>query len=898
MVTINLNLSSSNFYKFTDPIRKYKANDPYYYEVDNIPIKQLEENILWLKEAFENTTVTVENEQTQTIPQGGSRETFTELQPFVSGTNSNIISVRPGKFMARINDAYDLTPLQVIGRATGLNFGEFNEWDVATIDNVLLAPVLEKFKTYVNADSLGMNGLAERSFGSFVLSNLNSVGLATSSNINPSLTFFSIIGTNPDFTYPTFLWTGSPRNGQPGSEGVSGPYLKVKQYEVSTTAGDIGQGFASLYSADTQFIKKWRGIARTAVVDVPENLSINIEPFNSDDFSYIDEDGLVVDSADPGSPASQATQRVDLLFIYSKPIDVSASHLNTSWTSFSPRKIYKAELGVVKGAGLVLNYQTGKTSNSKFFYPTYQDSILANVSDELNAGLGFDSIDIRGSFPSPDDLMNISPTLAEWLPKNHYALVGQSILPIAYIVVKKNNLNEDLNQIIEATDIIDIRPFFRTTELTYGERAGIAAALPNISLANPVATEAYVKYESNKSFNLINSKIEEVNSIINTTINNQTQIDSGMGRILTRGIVRGGNYYGPEGAICAVIQEKYGSVAQPLTKEETINKFKEFHNLPNAYEFVNFPDWDLGNWTFRAVTGTGNTFPSIGYGVVDRINTAISDDLGVQINENNQGVTLNSSDFGRFRSAPIDPSKRTPKLFPFNLYWLSKTITLDITDTPWVEDITVISKFWNCVPMGINYDIVTTTNFGNFPQYINSPNPESGIVVSKGKKRGPIIFTEGSTQVTKYFIDFTIITFLPSNLFPVFPVSGTSIQYGSPTLNNPLGAIPPNPRIELNLNSNTNNANVWGGLFAAFSHVMQWDPSGNPLYSLGGGPLPVIYPSVEYTVIGHPYNYGNGSSQFFNGVHKVPGMLDHEGYVATGRSDRPNIQTRNKPPEG
>ena len=36
-------------YKFVTPIRYYKANDPYYYEVDNIPLRQLEENILFVK---------------------------------------------------------------------------------------------------------------------------------------------------------------------------------------------------------------------------------------------------------------------------------------------------------------------------------------------------------------------------------------------------------------------------------------------------------------------------------------------------------------------------------------------------------------------------------------------------------------------------------------------------------------------------------------------------------------------------------------------------------------------------------------------------------------------------------------------------------------------------------
>ena len=37
-------------YRFTDPVRLFKANDPYYFEVDNIPLKQLQENCLWLKD--------------------------------------------------------------------------------------------------------------------------------------------------------------------------------------------------------------------------------------------------------------------------------------------------------------------------------------------------------------------------------------------------------------------------------------------------------------------------------------------------------------------------------------------------------------------------------------------------------------------------------------------------------------------------------------------------------------------------------------------------------------------------------------------------------------------------------------------------------------------------------
>ena len=39
---------------FSQPIRYYKANDPYYYEVDNIPIRQLEENVLWVRDQIDS----------------------------------------------------------------------------------------------------------------------------------------------------------------------------------------------------------------------------------------------------------------------------------------------------------------------------------------------------------------------------------------------------------------------------------------------------------------------------------------------------------------------------------------------------------------------------------------------------------------------------------------------------------------------------------------------------------------------------------------------------------------------------------------------------------------------------------------------------------------------------
>lgn len=140
-------------YRFTDPIRYFKANDPYYWEVDNIPLKQLAENTQWLKDqivgGIKNIKVT--------------RADIDELRPFVEGTN-NVIKVKPGRFSARINDAYDLTPLQRITQLLGESVGEFNVWVADTTNNTQMTAILDRIKSTLAIDSLNLNGLSERAF--------------------------------------------------------------------------------------------------------------------------------------------------------------------------------------------------------------------------------------------------------------------------------------------------------------------------------------------------------------------------------------------------------------------------------------------------------------------------------------------------------------------------------------------------------------------------------------------------------------------------------------------------------------------------------------------------------------------------------------------------------------
>ena len=78
-MTCELNYFTSN-YNFINPVRHFKANDPYYYEVDNIPIKQLEENSNFLKDQVDGILA---DKATKNDQPKMDRSGFTELQPFV-----------------------------------------------------------------------------------------------------------------------------------------------------------------------------------------------------------------------------------------------------------------------------------------------------------------------------------------------------------------------------------------------------------------------------------------------------------------------------------------------------------------------------------------------------------------------------------------------------------------------------------------------------------------------------------------------------------------------------------------------------------------------------------------------------------------------------------------------
>jgi hypothetical protein len=536
-------------YRFTDPIRYFKENDPYYWEVDNIPLKQLQENILWLKDQLAPEDA-VDSEGNPTLKL--DRANFKELRPFVNQTD-NIVYVSPGRFSARVNDAYNVNALQKLGlSAESILIGS-----VATFSGVNSQALLDNLYESLQdkySPSLNLNGLVER----VLYWDSKTVSKDTIDFID------GLPNANPTTEISDVLW----------------PIIQSAKFytEFSDTIFTNSQVLA------TEFIKMFRGVARTAIVDVPYELQIEVPPFDDTDFTVVDENGKT-------QVIPNAVSRIDLLFVYTKPIDSSYTTIN-KWSNGSPTVLTTPTLGLVRGAGVGLrNKIEGKPYGESYgsVDENQNTTMLAHIADKTNTNNGFKALGIHGSFPSPDDLMNLAPVISTRFQQNDPRLIGQSILPLAYIVVTSDaTLNTAGNPIIYNKDIVDIRPFFRTAELTYNERAGVAAAIPAPSLANPVATEYSV-----------DRAIQEFKFYADNTYSLQSTNPGILYEVIAAGTVYGGTQYGPEASLIKVFEN---------------NSPAWIYNANNSTAGIgvpSIPDWDKPAWARNS--GSNSITSRIGY---------------------------------------------------------------------------------------------------------------------------------------------------------------------------------------------------------------------------------------------------------------------------------------------
>lgn len=686
---------NESVYKFTDPVRLFKANDPYYFEVDNLPLKQLQENCLWLKDQIRRDVIKITDV---------NREDIQELRPYALG-GDRVVRVKPGRFTARINDV-SKRPLAYLRKALGLQVGEVDTYEAALPNpgsfstlttgaaNALLTDALETFKSKLSQDSLALNGLAERAF-TWPMENPDNPILDTGATVQIQSSSRGGLGysniDSPMLVSEALLWAKSLNS-------VASKTL-LTTYDHTNPA----LGLARLPRTESFFIKKWRGVARTAIVDVPDELTVEVPQFDPNDFSYIDESGN--ETAVPG-----VTTRIDMVFIYSKPVDASSV---TVLKNQDKQIITAPTLGIVRGAGLKVNFQGASNYDEEYLYSTKTDhQIVASPGDSENDGLGFTAAsgndiayDVRGTFPSPDDLLNIAPLLSQRLENEAYELIGQSILPVAYVWVTNGST------VVSTTDVIDIRPFFRTAELSYNERGGIAAATPQLSLANPAVGKVQLDYEMKRQYDKLRSEIENVAS----TIGENNGPSTGT-RTVATGYVFGGWNFGPEGALYDYYARTTGA-DQETVRDIVRQKYGISLPIPAR------PDWDIANWATKlGGEDQAGSYPN------DYINTFFSENSTNDYRSNTQTDAMIvagsaseyvGSDGLNGLGNPPDRAKvfnNVPRSIAnqrvrFN--YIKKRINFDRASYPGMVDYNVDVNFQNCVPQaGGNNSLVYKYNTG------------------------------------------------------------------------------------------------------------------------------------------------------------------------------------------
>lgn len=829
-------------YRYSDPIRYFKANDPYYFEVDNIPLKQLQENCNFLKDQVGQLNASKDNAL--------NRSSFSELKPFVYDID-NIVYVSSGRYTARINDAYSVNKLQILNQIAGFSAGEFNAYEYGTNVNPYLIDALNKFKSSLAQDALGANGLSERVF------------VYPTRDSNYRSQYQNYPGTTPgmSWNFASQYW--------PNVFGVLHEY-GVADSQI-TTGGSLYNefgspnspvGFAYLPAWESVFVKRWRGIARTSIVDVPDVLTLEVPPFDPDDFFYIDRNGNRI------SLAVSATQRIDLLFIYSKPVDVSSTTIS-KFVNNQPVTINTPTLGLLKGAGIGMNFRSQTTSNpigptgepgTRSSYVKTVDSdgnplMLPSLGDLNNTFMGFSGI--RGSFPSPDDLLNISPLLAETLEYDNISLIGQSILPIAYIVVKKDaQINVLGSPILTSQDIIDIRPFFRTTELTYSERTGIAAAVPQISLANPVASENYVDHVAKELS-------DRINILTGGSGGGGGTIFETFPRIVRSGYILGGRNFGPESVLADYIR-KNNPVGAFTSESQLEQAVRNTFDYPNGKNLQRLPDWDFAGWK-----ETNLNAPYVGnISACDYINFTTSRSVGAFNTYNPISPRLNKASYGygnptnnrnlrydgvsstSFASSLTYPGLNSyPNLTPviggvptnvagggfYSICYVKKT--LRITKPSWARDIRVDAKLINCVPL-----CQTSLYAGGASPAFATDSKTSNIWISKKRVPG------SSTQV-----DVTIFVSWAIDLYSEF---SSNPRLMSPSLNRDRTFYYNGFAVITNdMSRETDSDN--GPTFETAFNQANPNPAAYPNSVFAGSVMGIcLYPSVYFDVIAIPDGYG------------------------------------------
>ena len=349
--------------RINEDIRFYLPADPYYYQVDNLPLEDLVMNDRILQEQIDE--LAAGGESSNRIGRSG----FDDLHPSVDPALPGRVAVRPGSFIGRVQ------------RTSGA----------------------------------GLPGMT----------------------------------------------------GQTGNNGI---------WEMNEPPTKLGYWYN--VSNKPRPAEPWKAVGRTALFQFRGG-NIMLDSFDFDDF------GMMGDGSNRTAPLA----RIDLVGITTVNGAMDDPYMDGNGT---PSNVVLGDgypqLAVIKGAGMIDgNADIREIAVGKRYITvgTSQER-LNNYGRDLEGNIVPNPA--FGTIPSPDDAINICMTrddiddaMLDFAERNKNETF---FLPIAYVYVPQSHVQGNP---IPSSYVRDIRPFFRTAELTLAERQAVANAIQP-SLENPLVT--------------------------------------------------------------------------------------------------------------------------------------------------------------------------------------------------------------------------------------------------------------------------------------------------------------------------------------------------------------------------------------------------------------------------
>jgi hypothetical protein len=263
-----------------------------------------------------------------------------------------------------------------------------------------------------------------------------------------------------------------------------------------TSPQDLASVLSTTDGLDTEFVRATKGVARTAVCEFYPNIdgtdkSITIDAFDPEDFNN----------------AAPPLERLDLIYIKGcRPLD----------TNYSTQGITENHLGVVKGAYFRTDDQAAEAHKrgprNLDRLERFSGRTTGMSQAEIPAGLQLSGF---GTIPMPDDLLNFawhrdSNIIDDFslIQNEQVATQAAFCVPVAYVRVPSTHTT---GAPINPANVIDIRPFLRTAELAYSERAAIANSR-RPSGSNPFVTNSEMVLVTGQILQDLTSLWAQVNS--------------------------------------------------------------------------------------------------------------------------------------------------------------------------------------------------------------------------------------------------------------------------------------------------------------------------------------------------------------------------------------------------